>query len=135
VYVLLSLLFFQGLSGVWGGINLVLDPTGNTLQIPLEWLEGSPFSNYLLPGFILLLVLGLYPLGVSYGLWRRSNGSWFAAVSVGGALIIWIAVEILIIGYHPRPPLQSIYGSVGLAILALAMVPSVRQFSVDSRGL
>ena len=128
VYILLVLILFQGLSGIVGGIGLVLDPTGKSLQLPIEWLEGSPFNDYLIPGLILLIVLGIYPLVVLYGLWLKLRWALFAAFTVGVALIIWIGVEILIIGYHPQPPLQLIYGLVGLFILIFVFLPSVRLY-------
>ncbi len=104
------------------------DPTGGILQIPVSWLEGSPFTDYLIPGLILLLVLGVFPLIVVYGLWTRLSWSWTAALLVGLALVIWIVVEILIIGYHHKPPLQLIYGLLGIVILVLVLLPSVRQY-------
>ena len=47
---LLFLLLFQGVSGMAGGVGLVADASGSTLGIPLEWLKGSPFPDYLIPG-------------------------------------------------------------------------------------
>jgi hypothetical protein len=122
------LMLFQGLSGILGGIGLIGDPSGRSLQIPLEWLEGSPFNNYMIPGIILLLILGLYPLIVFYGLLKRQSWSWFGALITSVALIIWIAVEILIIGYQPQPPLQLIYGAVGFIMLVLVLMPSVQMY-------
>ena len=129
VYVLMIFVLLQGLSGLAGGAGLVLDPTGESLQIPLNWLDDSPFNNFLIPGLILLIVLGLFPLVVLYGLWCKSSWSWFGALIVGAALIIWIAVEILVIGYHPQPPLQLIYGCAGLIILILVLLSSVRDYT------
>jgi len=126
--ILLVFIIFQGISGLAGGIGLILDPSGKSLKIPISWLEGSPFSNYLIPGLILFVVLGLYPLIVFYGLLKKLRWSWFSAFVLGAALIIWIGVEIIIIGYQPQPPLQLIYGLVGLIILVLVFLPSVRRF-------
>jgi hypothetical protein len=128
VYILLVLIIFQGLSGLLGGIGLILDPSGESLQIPISWLDNSPFSNYLIPGLILLIVLGFLPVVVFYGLMKKLSWSWFAAFFVGAALIIWIVVEISIIGYHAQPPLQLIYGVAGLLILVSVLLPSVRRF-------
>ena len=128
VYLLMGTILLQGLSGVVGGIGLVSDPTGSNVQIPVSWLEGSPFNNYLIPGLILLSVLGVFPLIVLYGLWARLSWSWTAAMLVGMALVIWILVEILIIGYHPKPPLQLIYGLLGIGILVLVLLPSLRRY-------
>ncbi len=128
ICILMGLIIFQGISGLSGGVGLVLDPTGESLRIPLSWLENSPFDDYLIPALILLIVLGLFPLVVFYGLLKKWSWSWYAALIVGAALIIWIGVEISIIGYHPQPPLQLIYGSLGLIILVFVLMPSVRRF-------
>lgn len=98
-----------------------------SMQIPLDWLEGSRFSDYLIPGIVLFSVLGIFPLAVFYGLLKRRKLSWLASLIVSFALLIWIGAEIAIIGYQAQPPLQLIYGSVGLALLLLALLPSVRR--------
>jgi len=98
------------------------------MQIPINWLENSPFSNYFIPGVILLIVLGCFPLVVFYGLLRKTRYSLFASFSIAVALIIWIIVEILIIGYQTQPPLQLIYGAVGILLLIVTLLPSVRKY-------
>lgn len=127
-YVLISSILFQGLSGLAGGIGLVADPTGRSLGIPLDWLQGSPFDSYLIPGLVLLLALGVYPLAVAYAMWKRRPWSRLAALLVGLMLLIWIAVEILVVGYQPSPPLQLIYGLLGLIIVAMVPIPSLKQY-------
>lgn len=127
---LMGLLLFQGLSGLLGGYGLVTDPTGASLRIPLGWLEGSPFADYLVPGLILLIVLGFFPLVVLYGLRANRRWAWFGALAVGAGLIIWIGVEITIIGYQAEPPFQVIYAAVGLFILLLALLPSTRRYFI-----
>ncbi len=126
-YLLLILVLFQGLSGIAGGIGLVLDPTGASMSIPLRWLEGSPFQTCLIPGIVLFTVLGLFPLVCFVGLLKRSRLAWFGALLIAVALLIWILVEILVIGYQTQPPLQAIYGAVGVLLLLLVLLPSVRK--------
>jgi multidrug transporter EmrE-like cation transporter len=126
--LLIVLLLFQGLSGIAGGIFLIIDPSGETINIPLQWLEGSPFSNYLIPGIILFSLLGIVPMMVVFMLRKKMPGSRHYALLVGVALVIWILVEILIIGYQASPPLQAIYGPVGLIIGILALMPSVKAY-------
>ncbi len=125
VSVLMILMLFQGLSGIAGGIGILLDPTGKFMQIPLEWLQGSPFSTYVIPGIVLFAVLGLFPLAVFFGLLKQRRLAWYAALLIGIALMIWLAVEIMVIGYQPQPPLQVIYGLVGIGILTTVLLPSV----------
>jgi len=109
-------------------VGLIIDPTGESLQIPIEWLHNSPFNDYLIPGLILLIILGIYPFIVFYGLWKKLSWSWYAALILGIALLIWIGVEILVIGYQANPPLQLIYGLVGFFILVFVLLSSVRKF-------
>lgn len=126
VTVLALLLGLQGLSGLAGGIGLVVDPSGQSLGIPLVWLQESPFSDYLVPGVILLVLLGVVPLIVAYGLWSARSWAWGGSAFVGGALAVWLLVEIAVIGYQPDPPLQLAYGVLAVLILALTALPSVR---------
>ncbi len=125
-FVLAAALVFQGLSGIAGGLALVADPTGELIGIPLVWLEGSPFRDYRIPGIVLLVVLGMVPLGIAWAVWTQRRGAWHGALVVAMALLIWIAVEIAVVGYQPQPPLQLLYGSLGLFLLFLLLLPSVR---------
>jgi hypothetical protein len=127
LYALMGVLVFQGLSGLGGGLVLVIDPTGATIGLPLEWLEGSPFRDFLVPGLVLLTLLGVGPLLVVVGLRRGHPWSWQASLVIGAMLLVWLAVEILVVGYQPEPPLQLLYGVVGILILALALLPTVRR--------
>jgi len=126
LYTLIASVAFQALSGIGGGIALVVDPSGAFLGLPTGLLDGSPFNDYRVPGLILLLLLGVFPAVVSFALWRRRRWSWPGALLTGTALVIWIVVEVILIGYQARPPLQLIYGLLGILILGLALVPGVR---------
>ena len=125
-YALMGLLLFQGISGLFGGLALVWDSTGEILQMPLSMLEGSPFNTYFIPGLILLLILGIFPLVVCYSLWKRRAWSLTGSFLLSIALLIWIGVEIVMVGYHSEPPLQLIYGLTGIALLILSQMPSVK---------
>lgn len=133
LYMLLAGLLFQGLSGLLGGGALIIDPSGELLQIPQSLLEESFFRDFTIPGSILFWVLGVFPLIAFYGLWRQITWAWLAALLVGVALVGWIMLEILIVGYQSQPPLQLIYGLLGVTLLVLALLPSVRQYSTKSR--
>lgn len=126
LYFLTFLMLFQGISGLFGGFALIIDPTGELLQMPLSMLEGSPFDTFFIPGIILLTILGIVPTVVFYGLWKRSDWAWMGALTVSVALIIWIGVEIWMVGYHSEPPLQLVYGLLGVILLILTFLPTVR---------
>jgi hypothetical protein len=124
-WILLILLLVQGLGGVGGGFSLVLKPDGSIMGMPVSYLDGSPFSDYLIPGLILLLVLGVLPLVAAAGLWVRRSWAWYVSFVVGCGLMIWILVEITIIPYDP---LQIVFGVIGALIVLVSLTASVRRF-------
>jgi hypothetical protein len=117
--IVLEVLLGIGASG--GGLVLIVAPRGEIMPLPLSALAGSPFDTYLGPGLILFTVLGLGPLVAARLAWRRYPLAPLAAFVVGMALLIWVAVEIAIIGYGNEPPLQAIYLVLGGAITVVAL--------------
>jgi hypothetical protein len=124
VWILLVLLLIQGLGGLAGGLSLAIKPDGSIMKMPLSYLDGSPFSDFLIPGLIPFLVLGVLPLVAAAGLWMRRKWGWYASFAVGCGLMIWILVEITII---PFSWLQPVFGVVGVLIFAVAVLKSVRR--------
>jgi hypothetical protein len=110
-----------GVGAIAGGLALILGPRGEIIPLPVSVLGGSPFDTYLGPGLILFTVLGIGPLVAARLAWRRHPLAPFAAFVVGMALLIWVAVEIAIIGYSNEPPLQAIYLAMGAAISVVAL--------------
>jgi hypothetical protein len=116
--VVLEVLLSIGALG--GGLVLMIAPRGEIMSLPLAALAGSPFDTYLVPGLILFGVLGLGPLVAARLAWLRHPLAPTAAFVAGAGLLIWVAVEVAIIGYSNEPPLQAIYGILGVVIVLVA---------------
>jgi hypothetical protein len=116
--VALEMLLSIGALG--GGLVLMIAPRGEIMPLPLSALAGSPFDTYLVPGLILFGVLGLGPLVAARLAWLRHPLAPTAAFVVGVGLLVWVTVEVAIIGYSNEPPLQAIYGILGVAIVLVA---------------
>ena len=115
-----------GVTALIGGGTLVLDSSGELMGLPIEWLDGTPFADYLVPGVILFGVLGVGSFVVVYGLLAYRKWAWYAAVALGGALVVWIIVQLFLIQlFHV---LHLIYGALGVALVALSLLPSVRTY-------
>lgn len=117
--VVLGLCLFTGVTAVLGGFGLATAPRGSPSVPPLELLERTPFTSYLVPGLVLLLVVGGVNLVAALMEARRLRHS-EVAVGIAGALIIgWIAVQVAMI--RTLSWLQFLYLFVGLATLGGAL--------------
>jgi hypothetical protein len=119
--IALALEVVLSIGALGGGLILMLAPRGEILPLPLSALAGSPFDTYFVPGLILFSVIGLGPLVAARLAWMRNPVAPVAAFVVGVGLLIWVAVEVAIIGYSNEPPLQAIYGILGVAMLLVAV--------------
>ncbi len=138
-WILIVLLAFLAINAIYGGISLMLAPDGSLLGMQPGWLDKSPFKNYLIPGFLLLLMNGVFPLLAVFGLITKNQNKllnklniypgkywgWTFSVYSGIITNIWIIVQQLIAEYFI---LQTIFSAVGLLILVAALLPRVMRF-------
>src|SRR5437763_1779022 len=87
---------FIAVSAAGGAIGLV----GGGLQFPPEWLDGSPFRSYVVPGLILGLVVGGSALFAGILAVRGQPLAVPAAVVAGVIQVGWIVGEVLLVGTH-----------------------------------
>lgn len=104
--------FFNGLSGIAGGIGLILDPSAASLGMELEWLNSTPFTNYLIPGIILLLFNGCGNIFAGISALKKQRYSAYIALFFGLVMMIWIITQVGMIGY--KSFLQPLYFFTGL---------------------
>jgi hypothetical protein len=90
---------------------------GGAEGVPLEWLDGTPFDGYVVPGLILGGVVGGSLLVAATSLWRGRPSAPRLSAAAGVVLLGWIATQVAMIGYVS--PLQPIVFGVGLLILWL----------------
>ena len=95
--------------------------------------------NYVGPGVFLVVVMGLLPLALAFGLLARPDGRWAAAVArlsghhwawtgalvLGVVLLLWLAVQAWLIGF--TWPIQFVTAGNAVAIVVLASLPAVRR--------
>jgi hypothetical protein len=109
------------LGALAGGLALMIGPRGEIIPLPVASLVGSPFDSYFVPGLILFGVLGIGPIVAAALAWIRHPLAPLAALITGIGLLIWLAVEIAIIGFATEPPLQPIYLALGLLVVAAGL--------------
>jgi hypothetical protein len=142
-YVLVVLFFFLSLGALFGGWSLMTDPSGGSIQLPLDYIHTStsPFNDYLIPGLILFLFNGIFPLFIIYGFVKRPNISflqriipfkkthwaWTLSGILGVGLVLWIVFEIIITQMY-YPPLQLPFAGLGMIIILLTLMPKVKKY-------
>jgi hypothetical protein len=110
---LVALLALVGVNALAGGYYAVSGAPG----VPVEWLRGTPFQSYLIPGLILFCVVGGSAGFAAWAVVRRPKLARRASIAAGAILLTWIVVQVLIIGYVSW--LQPAFGISALLIIAL----------------
>jgi hypothetical protein len=141
MWIVIALLTFLSMGGFVGGVSFILDPTGSALGAQLAWLEATPVSDFLLPGLFLLVVYALGSLALIAGLvWLPAprvlgridrtlhhHWAWLGTIAMGVTLVVWILYEFAL--FPDRIALQPILIGLGLALIALSAVPSMRLYA------
>ena len=126
---LIALLIFGSLSSLGGAVYAV---AFNGAGVPREYLAGSPFDSYLVPGLILGVVVGGTQLGATIALLTRHPWSLLMSAIAGFGMIIWIFVELAIILTYSF--LQTFYFGLGtleliLVLILLGIIPRAQRQS------
>lgn len=112
--ILIFILSLQGLSAVAGGEELIRT---NGSGMKVEWLANSPFDSFLIPGLLLILVIGGTSLGASFLLIKKHKRELEASTVAGFGILIWIFAQIYMI--QMASFLQAVYFASGIIILSL----------------
>lgn len=115
--ITLALLLINGITATYGGFSLVAYPDGSDLGLPLYLLAETPFSNYFIPGLLLLVTNGLSSLFICWiFISSKSNGYWLIKVQ-GLLLVSYIGIQVMMIDVIV--PLHVICGGAGLLMIIL----------------
>lgn len=81
-----------------GGM-LIIDPSGGSMGLASDFLNDTPLHDYLIPGILLFGVIGLSQALSAIKL--KSSGSYTKEILIlaGISLLIWIVVQLFMIGY------------------------------------
>lgn len=140
-YLLAFIHLFLGVNGFAGGLLLMIRTDGSLLGMQTGWLDKSPFSDYLVPGFLLFFFMGLLPLVTLAGLfstrspklfqmlniYNDKHWAWTFSVYSGIIAITWITVQLILTQYFW---IQPVIIFNGLAILVTTLTPALlKQYS------
>ena len=111
---------FVALTAVFGGITVA---TGVD-RFPAEWLTGTMFSSYLIPGLILGVVIGGSATAAAVASLRSREVGALSSMLAGAIMLGWLAGERLILPPAAFAPqfwwLEAIYVAAGLMMVVPA---------------
>ena len=113
-----------GLGAIGGGIAIL---TGGFDQwLPLAWLQSTPFSDYTIPGLILLIVIGGGTVVTAATVFVQHEWAVLLSAAMGLVMIGFEVFEVAIIDRNTQAIIpstlmqQALMSGLGLVILGLA---------------
>ncbi|MEO8403293.1 MAG: hypothetical protein ABI480_01810 [Chitinophagaceae bacterium] len=136
--ILIVLLAFLGIGAIGGGGVLIISPRGELIGMPLSMLNHSPFNSFLLPGIILVLMLGIAPLLLIIALLKKTESklaerfnffsdmhwSWTYSIYIAFVLIFWIQIQMAFLSAVSW--LHTFYMFLAVVIIFVALLPQIR---------
>jgi hypothetical protein len=94
-YLLGALLAFGAINAFAGGYYGLSGAAG----VPVEWLAGSPFSDYFIPSVILVVVVGGALAFAAVAVFAGFRLARISALAAAIVVLVWIFVQLAIIGF------------------------------------
>lgn len=117
-HLLVALALITSTAAAGGGMALVADPSGGALGLHPVALASAPFSSFLVPGVLLVLVVGGLQLVAAIMLALERRGALLWAAASGAVLMGWIGVQILML--REIHGLHLIFGGIGAVQILMA---------------
>jgi hypothetical protein len=115
---LFILISFIAVTATLTGLLLISQPNGSLLNLPLSLLEGTLFKSYLIPGILLVTIVGgVNLLAVFYNL-KKDQSRYDWAMAGGFVVSGWVTIQLLLI--HTTHWLPILYFGIGVIIFLLA---------------
>ena len=142
LFPLLLLHILLGINALYGGWMLMNDPLAFGMKA--EWVDDTPFRGYFLPGLILFVLLGVFPLFTCIGLLGKPGWQWAGWLNIypdrhwawtyslftSLMVLIWMNVQMFVI---PSFWLQPFFLAGGLLILILTLWPAIMRYYLISK--
>ncbi len=91
---------FVAIEVVPAGLSMIFNPGGSGVKISMEVLPGYPFTSFLIPGFFLYFVHGLFNIvGAVFSL-RRHRLAGMLGLLLGALLLMWIIIQVFLPGQY-----------------------------------
>ena len=124
----MTILLIVGVNALAAGYGFMHDPSGNGIGIGPDYLRSNIFQDYLVPGIILFVILGIGSMAVMLITWKKLHGFAFWILVQGMVYMIWIIVQLTMVTTFHLLHLVIFLAGVGLAACALKLKAVQRAF-------
>ena len=69
----ISLLLLTAINATVAGVLFIIDPSGHGMGMSVSYIKDSPFTSYLIPGIVLLIVNGFLNFIADISYLRKSH--------------------------------------------------------------
>jgi hypothetical protein len=113
----LIILAVVGITALFGGAALIIDPSGQSMSLNVEGLAGTMFDDYRAPGIILFLAIGILCSSVAVLMAGNYRNYPILIFYQGVILTGWIMAQIYLL--PATHFLQAVYGIFGVMLMLL----------------
>ena len=123
---------FVGISALLGGLSLLRG--AYVQQLPVTWLAGTPFSDYTVPGLLLVIAVGGSALLAAATVFIQREWAVLISTLAGVVLAGYLVVEVICLDSKSGNALPSVlalqlvYFVAGLATVGLAGYLSMKEY-------
>lgn len=90
--ILLAVVALNAFAGGYYGMS-------GAKNVPVEWLNGTPFSSYFIPSLFLFLIVGGSSLFAAIAILRKHPLGTNIAYVTASIIILWLIIQVIMIGY------------------------------------
>jgi len=113
-----------GVQAFYGGVQLIRD----AFDFPVDWLDPLPFDSWVIPGFLLMLLIGV-PSFALLGMYVADNAAADRlTMAFGLGVMAWIVVQVFFVPFNFLQPLVFV---LGLALVLIAWSREVTRRSAQ----
>lgn len=117
--VAILLLLFNGAGAIYGGLALIRHPDGSSIGLSVELLRYTPFSDYTIPGVVLLMLNGIIDLLILLATLARLRSFYFLVCAQGCVLLLWLLMQIALIRVFDQ--MHLIMGVTALLLIGVGL--------------
>lgn len=113
--VAVTCMLYISIGALAAGYGFMNDPTGKGVGIPLDYIAGSPFRDFLIPGIVLFNVNGLLNIAAIVAVLKKIKHYELWIILQGCLLTGWIAIQVWMVNDFNL--LHFVCGTTGILLI------------------